>query len=573
MNPQRWATQLNTFRLLQMEIVSRHSGSAISKILNVPNLSLVLTSLASTIFTFELALRTNTLWAAFLTIGMQTVAFAFFFIEPKYDQVVARLLLLSYLVFYFVIMFLHGGNPPLPLYWTFSFVLFAFVGCDSNIESFAWIIVQLVIVTTGTVLQQIENAPKLSGFELRSFGYSYVLVVGFSFLLDHATKMTTRKMITQTHDLEEANAKYDVILNGVGDGLITTDEKGIVEFVNKKASHLLRLPRHDLVGQPLTSVVIAQNEDDELVPHKQRSVTQVLATGEVVTIGQASKERQYFVRGDNTTMLVGMVVSPVKVAGHVRGAIMLFHDMSVDDQIDRAKSEFVSLASHQLRTPLNVVSWYVEKMLSRKKGDLTDRQAEYLHEIGTNNTRMIQLVSDLLNVSRVDLGRVKLKGEDVELLQLVDELTKEISPLLDKKNIKFDYSSDTLSDTLHGSDRSVVMVIIQNLLSNAAKYTRDNGTVSLNVKQADHEANIKTDGVLISVTDNGVGIPVDQQPKIFSKLFRAQNVQDLDVEGTGLGLYITRSFVEALHGKIWFDSTSNGTTFYVYLPYAGPGAK
>jgi signal transduction histidine kinase len=569
MNPTRWANQLNTFRLLQMEIVTRHPGSAFKKIINVPNISLLLTSLISTVFTLELALHTNTLWAALLTIGMQTIAFAFFFIEPKYDQVVARLLLLSYLIFYFVIMFFHGGIPPFPLYWTFSFVLFAFVGCDSDMESFAWVIAQATIIIVGIIRQQAFSEPKLSSFELRSFAYSYILVIGFSYMLDYAAKLTARRIIGQTHQLEEANAKYDVILNGVGDGLIATDEKGIVEFVNKKASQLLKIPRHDLIGQPLTSVVIAKNEDGELIQHKHRPVTKVLASGEIVTIGQASKDRQYFVRGDNTTMLTGMVVSPVKVMGQIRGAIMLFHDMSVEDQIDKAKSEFVSLASHQLRTPLNVVSWYVEKMLSRKKGDLNDKQTEYLHEIGNNNVRMIRLVSDLLNVSRVDLGRVKIKGEDVALLPLIDELVKEISPLMHKKQIDFTVSKEIDDTTLNGSDNSVVTVIIQNLLSNAMKYTRDNGKVTLLMSKV----NAPTEGINISVTDNGVGIPTDQQSKIFSKLFRAQNVQDMDVEGTGLGLYITKSFVDALGGKIWFESNMPGTTFFVFLPLSGPGAR
>jgi len=570
------AKKINTFRLIQLEASKSSPNKKVSKYLNVSTLSILAISAVATLSTVEIAIHTNTLWAAIITLGIQAIAVSFFFIEPKYDHLTTRLLLVSYLLFYAVVMFTHSGSSPFPLYWVFSYVLFAFVGAG-GLEAFIWIGAQFTILMGGILWHQTHHHPQLDAIEIRVFVYGYVLVAGFSFLLDYASKLSTQRVSRQGHELEEANARYDVILNSVGDGLLATDERGIVEFANKEALRLLKLERSDIIGQPVTAVVIAKDASGATIPHKDRLITKVLRTGEVQMLNQTTKVRQTFVCGDNSEFLVGMVASPVQVMGQIRGAIMLFHDMSVEDQIDKAKSEFVSLASHQLRTPLNVVSWYIEKLLSKRKGPLNEKQEEYLSEVSTNNERMIRLVSDLLNVSRVELGRVKTKNQDVDILVVAESLIKEINPLAEQKNIQFTHSINLQNSKLENSDESIVTVIIQNLLSNAIKYTPETGTVDFKLSVTAPASIPRTSlssieenpsGVYITVVDSGVGIPLDQQSKIFTKLYRASNVQSMDVSGTGLGLYVTQSFVETLGGQIWFTSEENkGTTFYAYLPY------
>ena len=543
-------------------------------------MSILVISGMATLSTIEISIKTNTLWVALITLGIQAIAVCFFFIEPKLDHITTRLLLLSYLVFYGAVMFTHDGSTPFPLYWVFSYVLFAFVS-GGGLESFIWIGAQFSILISGIIWHQLNHYPKLETSEIRIFIYGYLLVVGFSYLLDYASKLSLRRLGGQSHELEETNARYDVILNSIGEGLIATDTKGIVEFINKEALELLGVSRSDIIGQPLTAVVLAKDESGKLIPHRERLLTGVLASGEQKSITQASKKKQKLVRSDGTDFLVGMVVSPVKVVGQIRGAIMLFHDISIEDQIDRTKSEFVSLASHQLRTPLNVVSWYVEKLLSERKGPLNDKQKDYLSEVSTNNERMIRLVSDLLNVSRVELGKVKIKYEKVDALDLISTLTKEIGPIIEQKGLHLNTNlADVSNGIFERSDESLVTVIIQNLLSNAIKYTPGNGNVNLTLQESVGTITIPNQlndreipsqkGLFLYVSDNGIGIPKEQHAQIFSKLFRADNVQTLDVSGTGLGLYVTQSFVEALGGSIWFESEEGkGTTFYVFLPYAG----
>lgn len=572
--------KLNAFRLIQVEIDNSHSSRG-AKVLNVSNVGLLLIAAVATISTVDIALSTNRLWVALITLGVQTIAMLGFFIEPKLDAITVRLLLTSYLAFYVVVLFFSNGSVIMPPYWSLSFILFTFVAAGGK-EAFVWSFFHAGVMAVSVYKYRTEPfAPSTN--ELRLFGYVYLLTLGFSFLLDYATKLTSKRAFNQNKRLEETNARYDIILNSVGDGLVATDERGIIEFANTRALELLKMTRQQLLGQPLTAVIISKDSSGRFVPHHERPITKVLNQGETVTLNQTSKERYYFVRGDGEEFPVGMICSPVKVLNQIRGSIMLFHDISVEDQIDRAKSEFVSLASHQLRTPLNVITWYVEKLLSKRKGSLNISQESYLAEIKNNSGRMIRLVSDLLNVSRVELGRIKVKFEPVNLNTLIEPLIKEIEPLMiDKKMSMTKDITLPSGGVLEKSDESIVTVIIQNLLSNAVKYTPEGGSIHLfvgeqpNIQLPDEVlSTIKANsaGVYISVKDTGIGIPASQQAKIFSKLFRAENVQSLDVSGTGLGLYVTQSFANALGGVIWFNSIEGqGSTFTVFLPYTNTKA-
>jgi signal transduction histidine kinase len=176
---------------------------------------------------------------------------------------------------------------------------------------------------------------------------------------------------------------------------------------------------------------------------------------------------------------------------------------------------------------------------------------------------------------------VRVKSQRVELFTLIDSLTKEIAPIIEQKHLDFvTHIDDGVKGIFESSDESMVTIIIQNLISNAVKYTQQDGKVSLMVTENISHVTVPEEltdkftshpkGIFLSVRDSGVGIPLNQHDKIFSKLFRAENALDLDVNGTGLGLYITQSFVEALGGYIWFKSIENkGTTFTCFLPYVG----
>ncbi|MDK2899347.1 MAG: two-component system, OmpR family, sensor histidine kinase VicK [Patescibacteria group bacterium] len=229
-------------------------------------------------------------------------------------------------------------------------------------------------------------------------------------------------------------------------------------------------------------------------------------------------------------------------------------------EVDKAKTEFVSIASHQLRTPLSVIKWYVEMLLSGDVGVVSEKQAQYLHEVYASSEHMVELVNSLLDVSRLELGTLKLVRESVNVIDIVNDVIKEQMINIEKKKIKLSFNSDKNVPALH-ADPKLVRMVIQNLLSNAIKYTPDNGKV--HIGYSFHGK----DDILFKISDNGYGIPKSQQSRIFTKFFRADNIRSKITEGTGLGLYIIKLIIDNYGGKVWFESKENkGTTFYMLIP-------
>lgn len=236
--------------------------------------------------------------------------------------------------------------------------------------------------------------------------------------------------------------------------------------------------------------------------------------------------------------------------------------------IDETKSQFVTIASHQLRTPLTAIKWYAELLLTGGLGNLNDNQKEYLQELFHASEKMAELIDALLNVSRIEMGTFSVNPEPVNLASLIQEELKELSMQIQDKNFKFSEKYDQTIPLIN-LDVNLTKIIIQNILSNAVKYTKEGGEISINLRLTKNSSKI-----LFSVKDTGYGIPEDQQSKIFTKLFRADNIKQLDTQGTGLGLYVIKSILETFNGKIWFESTENiGSTFFIEIPITGMPKK
>lgn len=241
-------------------------------------------------------------------------------------------------------------------------------------------------------------------------------------------------------------------------------------------------------------------------------------------------------------------------------------DVTLEKQVDQAKTEFVSLASHQLRTPLTSINWYTEMLLSGDAGQLNDEQKKYLDEVYAASKRMVDLVTALLNVSRIELGTFAVDPVQTDLITLLRSVLDELKLQIDEKYLQVTETHEEIPNIL--ADQKLMRIVYQNLLTNAVKYTPDKGTISIKHTLIDHEKLGKC--IHIEVSDSGVGIPQSEQGRIFDKLYRASNVQEIDTQGTGLGLYIIKAIVEQAGGQISFSSQENqGTTFYVDLPLAG----
>ncbi|EKD43282.1 MAG: Sensor protein [uncultured bacterium] len=247
-----------------------------------------------------------------------------------------------------------------------------------------------------------------------------------------------------------------------------------------------------------------------------------------------------------------------------RGEVIFFvgveTDMTKLKEMDRLKSEFVSIASHQLRTPLTGIKWFSELLLNGKAGALSEEQKDFVKQIFDSNDRMIKLVDDLLDVSHIDeSGKFKIILVSGDFSKIIKEVVDQQKIQAKIKNIKIALSAECLKKMILKVDEQKIEQAMQNILSNAIKYSPNGSTISVNCK--------KNDGQYVcSFKDKGIGIPQYQQHRMFEKFFRADNVITVG-SGTGLGLYIARHIVEGHGGKMWFESKENkGTTVYISLP-------
>lgn len=259
-------------------------------------------------------------------------------------------------------------------------------------------------------------------------------------------------------------------------------------------------------------------------------------------------------------------------------------EVSKHKELSRAKSDFVSIAAHQLRTPLSIIKWYIDFLISGDAGDTNDLQKKYLGQVYKSNERLIDLVNALLDVSRIDLGTFAIEPERADIIERAESALRDFLPEIKTKKIELIKEYHKLS--MLNLDPRLTKLVFSNLISNAVKYTPEKGVIKILIKPTKND-------VFVEISDSGYGIPQDQQPKIFTKLFRADNVKQIESIGTGLGLYIVKAVIEKSGGKIWFESPNmdfflqkeqkngkylstnknRGTSFFFTIPLKGMPAK
>ncbi len=353
--------------------------------------------------------------------------------------------------------------------------------------------------------------------------------------------------------------KFQLAVANASDHVVITDEEGFIIYANKSVERITGFTSEEVLGKKAGSKELWGGLMD---PAFYKLFWNTVKIKKQVFTGELKNHRK------NGEVYEAMSsVSPVlSDQGEVLYFVGIERDISREKQIDRAKTEFVSLASHQLRTPLSAISWYAEMLLHGDAGKLKSEQVEYVKEIFDGNQRMIDLVNALLNVSRIELGTLAVDSVPTDLRELADSVLSELKPQLIQKKHKVITNYDKKLPKIN-LDSKIMRVVWQNFLSNAVKYTPEKGQITVGI-------NIKGKDALISVADTGYGIPKNQQDKIFTKLFRADNIRDKVTDGTGLGLYIIKSVIEQFGGKVWFESVeSKGTTFYASIPLKGVAKK
>jgi PAS domain S-box-containing protein len=349
-------------------------------------------------------------------------------------------------------------------------------------------------------------------------------------------------------------AEADAIFISMGDGAITTDEFGRITRVNPAARKMLGFKESELLNKPFLKTIIALDLDGQKMTVIDRPITRAFLTGETVKRKMLIQTK----RGKNIPVAVS--VSPLMINKRPIGAIELMRDISIEMEVDRMKSEFISLASHQLRTPLSAIKTYTHMLKDEYMGGLNDEQKESLETIISASNRMNELISTLLNITRIESGTIAVNPKNVKIDDLVKEVMPELILMAEDKDITLSTRTVGKASTKLKTDGLIVKEIITNLVSNALKYTPKKGQVRIIIKP-------RRSDILVEVNDSGWGIPNQLQDKVFSKFFRASNIIKRETSGTGLGLYLVHGLLETLNGKIWFKSEEGkGTSFFFSLP-------
>lgn len=361
-------------------------------------------------------------------------------------------------------------------------------------------------------------------------------------------------------NIEIQKAKDEAILKSIGEGIIATDEKGIIIKLSESAPALLGTTTEALLGKVYSEVIKIEDEKGQPINAEDLNTTKAVSTKAMV------ESYQYFKRADGRKFVAHSAASPIVFGGEPIGAIEVFRDETKEKEVDRMKTEFVSLASHQLKAPLTAINGYTSMLLEEEVGQLNPQQKEFLHYVEKSATNMVALISDFLNVTKLEAGHIIVEPEPTDLKKFLQGLIDEVKPVADAKKCKIQYVAD--DEFLQVPvDPKLFSQVAHNLLTNAIKYskTSPDGEVKVQLRKSEDGKEL-----ILSVSDNGIGIPKGEQDKIFARLYRASNAVQSQSEGTGLGLYLAKQIAESAGGRIWFESEENkGTQFHAAIPASG----
>ena len=363
------------------------------------------------------------------------------------------------------------------------------------------------------------------------------------------TVSVTQEKVPQQSIFEASKSMYSQLYKKSPVPYFVIDLQGVVTSANTAAARLLGLQQNKLIGVNVFALLNTNSAD-----HKDLIVEKFISG-----IG-VSDELVHIMRPDHREAwaLLSLFQFTTDLGG--KQGLLTLVDITKQKKAEDAKSEFVSLASHQLRTPIAGMKWSAELLEMDSPETLTDRQHKYMDRLMESIGRMSMLVDDFLRVSRFELGNFQADYEPLSLQQLFADVMQELAQTVTDKQLHMLSDFDP-SVRMIMSDPNLLRMIVTNLCSNAVKYTPPGGTVTLGYKR-------EGEVLVVTVIDTGMGIPANDQEQIFSKLFRASNATRDVPDGTGLGLYIVREAVAVLRGKATFSSVEGkGTTFTVRLPF------
>lgn len=371
--------------------------------------------------------------------------------------------------------------------------------------------------------------------------------------------------------LSQVAGKSDVVINAIGDGVLALNSKGHIELINPAAQRIIGWGKQDALGLDYKSIL-------KLVDAKNSSVNDLSNP-----IEKALHENKPFdsdvlsiVTNSGKNKLASIVASPIGQTG--AGVIVVFRDITSEKAEERQQAEFISTASHEMRTPVASIEGYLGLALNPNTAAVDERARDFINKAHASAQHLGRLFQDLLDVSRADDGRLANNPKIVDVVPYINEISIGLKSKADEKNLRFIYKpmpddSDPRANERLGTrnmkpvfyanvDNDHLREIVSNLIENAIKYT-PSGDIVIDVDGDDQK-------IVISVADTGLGIPAEDQSHLFQKFYRVDSSDTREIGGTGLGLYLCRRLSETIGGRLWVESVyKKGSTFFLELPRIG----
>ena len=333
------------------------------------------------------------------------------------------------------------------------------------------------------------------------------------------------------------------IANYLSDGLLVFDKNNKLVLVNLQTEEFFQIRKEKILGKSILEL----NRFSNFGPLVS------LLTGRTKEFfrRELQIEEDFILEVTSTSMIIN---------GERSGTLVILHNVSREKIVEKMKSEFVTLAAHQLRTPTSAVKWSLKILLDGDLGELNKEQRKILEKMYKTNDKVIRLVRDLLNLAQIEEGKFLSKVILSDIEDIIELIINANRKIIEEKKLNFEFkkSKDKLPKVM--LDVEKMKIAIENIFDNALRYAFSGDRVSISLKYNKKEIEIK-------IQDTGMGIPRDQQAKVFTKFFRGANIMKVDTEGTGLGLYIAKNIIEAHGGRIWFESEKDkGSIFCFTVP-------
>lgn len=355
------------------------------------------------------------------------------------------------------------------------------------------------------------------------------------------------------NEIERAKTLDEALIASLGEGMIAIDKFGKLLVVNKKAEEISGYEKADVLGKSMIEVFNVVDQSGKAVSPEKRPGSIVLET-----MKPSASDALYLVHKNGGTTPISVIATPAILDNELLGAVITFRDISKEKEIEKTREDLLALASHQLRTPLSGTKWLIETLQSGIKGAINLGQKEYLDEIYKINQRMIALVSDMLGVLRIESSTILVKKGMVSATEVLGTMLETFIPVAKGKQLTIRIEKD--GEYAIETDAVLLRNILDSLVSNAVNYSNAGGEVVVYV-------NKEHDGLIIAVKDSGIGIPKDEQVRLFERFYRASNAKTFNTRGTGLGLYIAATLAEKIGARLSFESDEgNGSTFFIHLP-------